>query len=475
MTILRANLKHLYQKRSFWFIGLIFGAFAFAVITTLIKAVARNRLSVFSGPVLWMFFFSVFIASLPIEVLTRPFSSCLPNHRKAPRKFLFSVGLLLSFLWSLSFLFYPDYLDLIETILVCLSAFSVFTVFFWMGAWFVSKCRNWSVIFAVIPLIMLGNQFLNLSTIIVYAIVRSPLLMILLGGVINFLAWNYWGKPDLSRQYCGKLWMGAFDAWNKEKMSKFAQARLAKKDKKNPNYMRVTSGVERFFISRISRAETGSLAQYIWGGLYKSFGMMISQQRWDWMRFLVIIMPVLCFLCYMPGPGKNILFIMPGLMVAQMSLRVHSSLLICGGRRQRFWSALTLAIVTATLVTTAVMIFAIATYLMEPIMPQLTAKGHEFTFDALDMNYLLVPFVMIPITFTIGLIFHKKPLLAFLLAMMIFQVFFAFAVFSSLTVANRLIRIEMSHIIVMLLCSWTMFVGVLRYISMRCCLIGQGK
>jgi len=473
MSILAVNLKHLYQKRSFWFLGLFFGSIAFGIIGATIKAATRNRLSAFSVPILWIFFVSVFITSLPIEVLTRPFSSCLPGHSKVARKFLFSVGLVLSFLWSLVFLFYPD-LDIAATVLVCISAFSVFTVFFWLGAWFVSKCRNWSVIFAVIPLIMLGNQFLNLSTIVVHAIVRGPLPMILLGGVINLLAWNYWGKPDLSRRYCGKLWMGAFDAWNKEKISKFAQARLAKKDKK-PGSMWITSGVENFFISRISRAEIGGLPQYLWGAMYKSFGMMISQQRWDWMRFLIIMLPILCFLCYMPGGGKNIIFIMPGLMVAQMSLRVHSSLLICGGRQQRFWSALTLAMATAILVTIAVIILVSVTHLMEGIMPQLTIKGHDFIFAPLDMKFALVPLVMIPITFTIGLIFHKKPLLAFLLAMVIFQVFFAFAVLSSLTVANRLIRIEMSHIIVTLPCSWAMFVGLLRYISMRCCLIGQGK
>jgi hypothetical protein len=474
MSILAVNLKHLYQKRSFWFLGLFFGAIAFGIIGVTIKAATRNKLSAFSGPVLWIFFVSVFIASLPIEVLTRPFSSCLPDHNKAPRKFLFSVGLVLSFLWSLVFLFYPD-LDIAATVLVCVSAFSTFTISHWLGAWFVSKFKNWSVIFAIWPLIMLGNGLFDLNTIVVHAIVQSPLPMILLGSIVNFLAWNYWGRADLSRRYCGRLWMGTFDAWNKEKMSKFKQARLAEKDEKKTDSMRITSGVEDFFISRISRAETASLPQYIWGAMYKSFGTTVSQYRQDWMRFLIFMVPIVLFLCYMPGPSKNIIFVMPGLMVVQMSLRVYSSLLICGGRQQRFWSALTLAAATGILVTIAVMALAIATNLLEGVMPQLTVKGHEFTFDAVGMNYSLIPFMMIPITFTIGLIFHKKPMLAFLFVMIVFQILFAMSIVSELTVMNTKVLIEQRHIIIMLLCAWAMFIAVLRYISMRCCLAGQGK
>lgn len=470
MSILAANLKHLYQKRSFWFLGLVYGVFAFGVIMVITKAVTKNKQGGFSAPVLWMFFISVFIATLPIDVLTKPFSLCLPNHRNIPRKFLFSIGLVLSFLWSLSFLFYPD-LNIVKTILACLSAFSLFTISYWLGAWFVSKVRNWSVVFAILPLIMLANGLLNMSTIVEHTIVESPLLMILLGGIINYLAWNYWGRTNLSRQYCGKLWMGAFDAWNKEKMLKYTQDRLAKKDKKTPNSTRISSGVEGFFVSRISGAKSDSLQRYIWGALYKSFGLMVSQQRQDWMRFLVLMLPILCFLCYMPGEGKNIIFIMPGLMIARMSLGVYSNLLICGGRRQRFWSSMTLAVVTGILITVVVALLAMATQLLEMVMPELTVRGHEFAFNSLDMKFSPVPLLMIPVTFTIGLIFHKKPMLTFLFAMVVFQIFFALSLVSKLTIMNWRVQIDLVHIIIMLLFSWAIFIAVLRYISMRCCLV----
>jgi len=472
MSILTANLKHLYQKRSFWFVGLFLGAVAVGILGAINAAIKDNKQGVFCAPVLWMLFVGAFIATLSIDVLTKPFSYGLPSHRNIPRKFLFSVGLPLSFLWSLSFLFFPD-LNFAKTTLACLSAFSIFTIFYWLGVWLVFKFRNWSVIIPLIPLVTLGDKPLNISILIVHAIVASPLLMILLGGLVNYLAWSYWGRADLSRQYCGKLWMGAFDGWNKEKMSKFRQAKLVEKDKKKPGSFRISSNVERFFIFRIDRAETGSLQQYIWGALYKTFGLMISQQRHDWWRFFMLMIPILCFLCYMPGGGKNIIFLMPGIMVVHMSLGVHSSLIISNGRRQRFWSALTLAVTTGIFVTVVVVLLAIATHLLEGIMPQLTVKGHDFAFKSLNMNFTLIPFLMIPVTLTMGLIFYKKPMLTIVLAIVLFQIFFAMSIVSKLTIMNWRVQIGLMQIIIMLLISWTLFIMTLRYISMRCCLVKQ--
>ncbi|MCK5023134.1 MAG: hypothetical protein KAS04_03100 [Candidatus Aenigmarchaeota archaeon] len=472
MSILAANFKHLYQRRTLWFAGLVFGFGTFPVIMTIVGTVTKDMQGGFSAPVLWLFFVGVFIATLPIDVLTKPFSYCLPGHREIPGKFLFSIGLVLSFLWSLSFLFYPE-LNIAETILATLSAFSVFTISYWLGAWIVFKYRNWSVGFGIFPLVVFGSMFLNMGTIIEHAIVENPLPMILSGGIVNFLAWSYWGRADLARRYCGKLWMGTFDAWNMKKISKLKQVRLAEKDKKKPNSMQISPWVEEFFISRISRAEAGSIQQYIWGALYKSFGLQVSQQRQDWMRFLVLMLPILCFLCYMPGEGGNIIFIMPGLMVIHLNLWVYSSSLICGGRRQRFWSALTLAVTTGILVTVAVMLLAMATHLLEMVMPPLTVKGHEFTYNPFNMNFSLVPFMMIPITLTTGLIFYKKPRLAMLCAIVVFQIFFALSILGKLTIMNWRMQIGLMHIIIMLLISWTLFITTLRYISTRCCLVKQ--
>jgi len=317
---------------------------------------------------------------------------------------------------------------------------------------------------------MIGNQLINLGAIIVLAIVEAPLIMIPLGAAVNILAWHHWANPNMPRKYCTQLWMGTFDAWNTKKMFKYKQLKLAEKDKKKPNLNKINSSVENFFISRIGRAEIGSLGQHIWGGFYKTFCLLISQYRQDWIRFLMLMLPILCFLCYMQGSVKNIIFAMSGLMVIYMNLWIHSSLLVTSGRKQRFYSTLTIAAVTTIWATVLVTSFAIITQLLATVMPPLTVKGHELIFDALNINYSVTPLVMMPLMFTINLFCYKKPMLAMFLAMIIFQLFFISSIVGTLTIMNRHIQITPLHMIIMIPFAWAIFIATLRYICMRTCL-----
>lgn len=463
MTALQANLKHLYQKRSFWLLGLFLGVFA-AFITI---SIADGKKSSFSALCMWVFIFGVFIGTLPIDVLTKPFSYCLAGHRKIPRKFLFYIGLAISFLWSVISLLYPAP-SAGRAVLVCISIFFTGTIFYWFGVWIVFRFRGWGNAMGLFPLAIFGGGLLDFHIIIEHLIVENSFLIIVLGVVVNLLSWAYWGNKNLARKYCGVMWMGAFDAWNKEKMSKFKQAKLAEKDKKKPNSMRISSGVEGFFISRISGAETGTLAQHIWGSLYKSFGVIISLGREECVQFLIMALPLLCFFGYMSG-GGNIIFFIPGMMVVQLSLHVRSNLLISGGRRERFWSALTLAATTAILITFLVTFFAALTMPLKLILPELTIKGYTVAFNALNINLFFIPLFMIPVAFTIGLIFYKKPILVMIFVMMIFIFMFTSEIFRPHH--NQLIQIGPIHIIIMLLSSWAVFVAVLRHICMRRCLV----
>ena len=70
--------------------------------------------------------------------------------------------------------------------------------------------------------------------------------------------------------------------------------------------------------------------------------------------------------------------------------------------------------------------------------------------------------------------YHKKPMLKMVLVIVLFQSLFVMSIVSKLIIMNWRVEIGLVHLIIMLLCSWTLFVGVLRYISMRCCLVSQG-
>ncbi|MFA5292448.1 MAG: hypothetical protein WC496_05370 [Phycisphaerae bacterium] len=402
------------------------------------------------------------MATLPVDVLTKPFSYCLPRHNSIPRKFLFSIGIVISFLWSVVFLLYPAE-NFTRVISICISAFFICTIFYWFGAWFVFRFRSWGNIVGLFVLVIYGGSLLGIDILIRRIVMQNALLVIVSGILANVAAFIYWGRAGIARRYCGRIWMGAFDAWDKEKLLKYKQTILAEKGDKA--HIFVLPKVEKFFINRISQSGE-NLSRYIWGGLYKSFAVMLSCRN-DWIRFIVVLLPILLVFGYMQQ-GGNIIFLMPAFAAVSLSLHTHSTLLISGGRRERFWTALILGTAAALLITAFVTFVALITSWLEPIMPVLTLKGQQFGFKMLNVNFFFLPLFMIPVALTVGLIFYGKPMIAMIIMMAVFQSVFIFLIIKP---GKNQFMPGPTLIIIILLCSWAVFVSVLRYICMKCSLV----
>jgi hypothetical protein len=455
MTILQANFKHLYQGRIFWLKLLLFGFLTFLIIIMTAKGLA----ACFPMLIIWMFLFGAVAAETQKDVLTKPFSYCLPRHPEIPRKFLFCTGLAASFLLSIIFLRCPAP-DFAGRILTCVSVFSVGTVFYWLGVWFVFRFPIWTYSMAFLVLAIIIGQILNVHT---HIIMHYPFSVIAAGAAVNIWAWIHWGRQGLARKYCGRMWIGSFNMWDVEKLYKYHEVRLAenKKDLVSPK-------IETFFIRRISLAGE-NLSRYIWGGLYKSMAVMLSGRscRNSLIGTLIAILPLALFMGYI-GRGSNIIFIMPAFMVLPISLHIHSHLMISGGRRERFWTALTLETVTSLHITAFLILMTLITLCLEQIMPALTLNGWNLNFKAFDINLSFVPLVVIPVAFTVGLIFDKKPMMKMIVLMVFFQLIFIFLIIKP---ANERIVFSPAQVIALLLCSWAIFVSVLRYICIKCNLV----
>ena len=467
MSILAANLKHFYQRRAAWLWSLM--------ILCLIPMVCsvRSKPERYLGYLFISCLMGQMVGSFQKEILSKPFSFCLPGHNGIPRRFIVWVGLVVNGMLGFVFIFHLG-LGFPSVFLVVLAgATAGMMVYLLCAGLMLFNLEKNKLGWFLMPITFYG-YFSKWDLVVQEVIVTSPLIATSLGLLSCWLIWRWLGTESLRRKYCGKTVIGMFDGWNKEKMSKVRQARLAERDKKKPGFIKISSDVERFFISRISGATTDSLRPYVWGGLYKTFGMMISQRRQGLMKSFLFILPALCLLGYM-GPGRHFIFFMPGIIVTSMSLNVRSSLLISGSRRERFWSALTLAATTAMLITIAAVLFAMATHLLERIMPQLSVKGHELTFSSMNMDVCLVPLVMIPVALIIGLVVQKNRVLKMVLIMILFQILFVFSMFKKPESMNWLVQIGPVYVMIIFLCCWGLFVAVLRRISMRCCLVGQTK
>jgi hypothetical protein len=466
MSILTANLKHLYQRRGLWLVYAFLGLIGFLSIMVALDSPRAGK-----GQFVWLVMLQVLVgsmaATLAREVLAKPFSYCLPGHRKTVRKFILWVGVVINLLASLPYLKYPSVYSP-HLILVFCSGFFASLIFYWLGvAWAFSlkKSVSWIgfLLWAIIALL-----FFDLHVVLESAIVRYPGIVVLVGLLSTVAAWLWLGDAGLARRYCAVPWIGLFDIWNRDKVQRYGQARAAikwDKLKKHPN-----PRVERFFLTRIQSGDYFKSGRYVWGGLYTTFAVAMS--RWtSTLSGLFVALLLVCLFCYMdPMTVTFALFFTPAFMVAHIRLPVYSSMLISGGRNERFVTAMTLVAVIAVLITVMVTIVAAISIPLAAIMPDITLRGTTFKFHAAYLQPFFVPLLMIPIVFTIQLIFLKKPFVTMVTVILLFVLLFTGA--SGLKALSTMLN-PIFLLVGLLVLSWVIFVTVLRYICMRRCLVGQ--
>ncbi|MHC4544863.1 MAG: hypothetical protein ACYTDW_08845 [Planctomycetota bacterium] len=462
MSTLTVNLKQLYQRRGLLLLYLALGFFAFLSIVASFEHPVAGE-GKFTGLIVMALVVGLFLAVLPIEVLSKPFSYCLPGHRKVVGRFIFCVGAAFNFLGSLLFLRYPG-LNSWQLVLVACSAFSGGLILYWLGVGLAVSVRNSGAWIGLLPLVIFGGLFFDLHIVIERVIVGNPFVVILVGVLSSVLAWLWLDNADLARRYCGVPGTGSLDVWNPYRMKRYCQIRMAAKWdklKKHPS-----PWVETFFLGRMNRYDHSSTGRYIWGGLYTTFGIALSQ----WKAAFSGMFLALVIVGYM-GSGRNILFIILGLMVVQMRLPVYSNMLISGGRNEKYRCAMTLVITTAVLITILVTIVAALSLPLATIMPDITLRGSTFTFHAMNIELFFIPLLMIPIVFTIQLICYRKPISMVVSIMLLFMLLFSTSNFWH---EQLISSINPMFIIGGLVLSWVLFTLVLRYICMRRCLVGQG-
>lgn len=465
MNILIANLKHLYQRRSMLIIELCFGLAAYGILITIISKIGMNISTGFFVATIWILTAGMYITSLPIEILTKPFSYCLPKHRNVPRKFLFSVGIVLSFLWSLVFLFLPD-LNLLKAISACISAFSIFTIFYWLGTWITLRIRNMVITFVVFSLIAFIAKTLKINLSLVNTIIQNPFLMLPSAIIVNYSAWKYWGRSNLTRQYCDTLSTCLFGGSINITSTTKAKS-VAKLYRKYPDTRCISPYVEDFFVTRINHAGTTNLKKCILGALYKAFGLMFSHLYENWGKLLIIMSLLICFACYVME-NKIILIglILPLSTAFSMHLDIKSNFLFSGGRQERFWSTLTVAAAETLFCSAEILLFAVITKILAMFMPLITIKGHDFTFNIIHLNLSLLPLIIIPIVLITKIIFYKNDGLVLFITMLIGYIsFFAVVLLTEYSVINWL-----TFAAIAIPFSWITFIATLRHLCMRTCL-----
>jgi hypothetical protein len=147
---------------------------------------------------------------------------------------------------------------------------------------------------------------------------------------------------------------------------------------------------------------------------------------------------------------------------------VYSSMMISGGRRQRFWAMLVDVLVMALVGACSAAIVAGLSAVLAGIMPDLTARGVTLRFRAINILLLYAPLLVLPLACTLQLIFYKRPVRMILTTLFLFYLLATLAVIGHRELAHLLTPALAVSALVL---AWLAFVLVLGHISTKRCLV----
>ena len=458
MSILKVNLKQFYQRRGLWFGYLVIGLFVFASIAIPLDNPKAGE-GTFIGFNVVALLVGLMAAVMQMEIMIKPAAFCFPGHRQMVRKFIFLVAIVTSALGSLIFLFYPG-LSALELPQVLCSAFFACMIFYLAGTWWAFGLKQPIAFIGFAMCALFLGQLLNLHVLLESAIVNYPVFVIPLGILAGIAMWLRLGDSNLSRRNCLLLWIG-FDAFNWEKVRRRQTKVSANRWKQLKDHPR--PWVENLFINTMSRQNPLSGARILWGTLYTSLGLAISQWRNGvWGSLFMAV-----FLGYFGPRSWIVLSFIPIVTVSTSRPIVYSHMLIAGGRHERFYSTLTLGLVAAATIALFVAIVILISMLLATFMPEIGYRGLTRAYTAVGPGAFYAPLVVLPFAYAVSLLLYKKTAATIIIFLSVY-----FAVISVLMTSGALAIIwgTVPAICVAIL-SWFIFVFVSHRVSTRYCLV----
>lgn len=407
MTILTANLKHLYQRRMYWLIWLLIIAFSFMAIGGLIG----GKMFFLTGPVATMLMLGMVLAIAQVETLARPHMFCMPGHRAIARKILLPAGVIFTLLLITIHLVACG-LTVTGGITGLLVIASLFWLAYLLGIMVGYKTRNLGFL-SITYLPVIGDNFGNVNALVLYQI---PYLIITCTVIMTIYTWRYLGNDNTVRELCGKMVFGfVTNPAQQAKAIKYNEEQRLQIGKSV--LLQIARPVEFFFLAMLKAAPEHSRAKYIWGGLYRSLLAIYLSQLTNIRPWIVMVI-VTAWLGYFSS-SINMIFLIPVFFTMIIDLDINSKLLIAGSRQDRFRSALTLALLLFILGTIcAIMLWGLSCLLAEFMPGFNTQKLGLITYHAANINFLGLVFLT-SISLIINLLCKNK-FLAIMIAMVLF-------------------------------------------------------
>ncbi len=464
MTILKANLKHLYQRRGLWLWYLLLLCQLPLVALPLIS----HRLDRFLGYLVISYMVGLLVFSLQQDITAKPFSFCMPGHRKISRKVIMLVGIILNAFLGMVFLAYPG-LTFPYSLLVAIAGGFVGMTVYLLSVRIMAKGSQGNIWLGLTPFYIFGAVLMDIDRVLQIAMVSQPLIFIAVCSVICWLIWRWLCKDSLARDFCGKIIPGMLDGFNARKLQKMQQSQIRRKIGNKVTGLQIS--VEEFFLSKMHKYKFLSRSQYVWGSLYAGLGAFsVFLKPWSLLGIIGLVLYFgYCNMGYFSI--GHMIFLFPAVAALSMKLPAYPNLLLPGGRREIFTGVLASAF-SITIITGVVMIIlAIISHLIEPLLPPLHFKKLTFSYLAMDIGKFYLFLLIMPIALSTTVISKRWPMLKFIMVMALMQV----VIFWNIVNKHLEITIPPVTIPIAVIACWLIFVMVAHRFCMKRCLVSQTK
>ena len=465
MGILTVNLKHLYQPRGVWFGHLIILCGVPIALFPLFFTQFDDRYLLY---LLISFWTGVFVGNMQKGVLTKPFSFCLPGHRRIPKLFIFWIGGVVNLILGCVFLLYPG-LSFPYVLMTILAGGFVGMILYFYGVCIPLlglKRLSWGIYL----LLILGAIFFKWDKVVQNMIISWPIPTILASGLVCVWFWRLFGRDSLARRHCGRLVFGEFDSSLKAQKYRQAQADRNLTAAKAKFFERL----HEFFLRRMNRYEFLGKGRYVWGNLYMVFGRGFGTwQMTDVLASCALISFLVLFFGFVgKGEGVNLLFVILALGVLSLDLLPYRSMLFPAGRAEKYFSTLVLAVIITFLAGVLTLALTGISVLLETLLPEFGSKADLLSYHGMDIGLFYIFLLVIPIALSCAVAFPRNLIVKIIFVVVFMQGWIISAVVLKQPLMDVIGPVGVVGLVA--LC-WIGFLVVLHYVCMRRSLVGQGR
>jgi hypothetical protein len=144
-------------------------------------------------------------------------------------------------------------------------------------------------------------------------------------------------------------------------------------------------------------AKSGYSGRCILGVLYSHLGPLSAY--WEWTIAGIIISSVV--LGYLAPFGAVVIFLLPALMTIFWRVPVYGSMLVLGGRRERWLSGMVCSVTLVLLLASVGLAICGFGRVLSLFMPSIRSNGEEFEYLVINASLFWLPLVVGPIAFSV--------------------------------------------------------------------------